>query len=105
MTGVVGGSVTNSNSDVDLDITVNIKWTFNAAIDPNQVDTTHFIVTKVSDGSVVTGSLTIDVTNKIVTFIPNGVEASTTYNAAATAIDLLSGSGATAPISVNFTTI
>lgn len=105
MTGVVGGSVTDTNSDVGVEITVNIKWTFTNAIDPEDVDALHFIVTKVSDGSVITGSLTIDGTNKIVTFIPDGVEASTTYNATATAVDLLSGTGTTSPISVDFTTI
>ena len=105
MTGVVGGSVTDGNSDVGVLITTNIKWTFTNAIDPDSVDSTHFIITKVSDGSVVAGSLTIDGTGKIVTFVPNDIEASTEYNAAATAIALLSGTGTTTPISVSFTTL
>jgi len=105
MTGVVDGPVVGTNPSVGVEITVNIKWTFTNEIDPDDVDTSHFIVTKVSDGSVINGSLTIDGTNKIVTFVPDGVEAATTYNATATAVDLLSGTGTTSPISVNFTTI
>ena len=105
MNGVQGGTVTQSNATVGVEIIKNIKWTFTDAIDPDDVDTAHFIITKVSDGSIVAGSLTIDGTNKIVTFVPNGVEAATEYSATATAIDLLSGTGTTTPITVYFTTL
>lgn len=105
MTGVEGGSVNGGNSTVDVVITTNVKWTFKNAIDPEDVNSDHFIVTKVSDGSIVPGSLTINTTNTVVTFIPNGVEAATKYRADAMSVDLLDGSGVTDPVSVEFTTI
>lgn len=105
ISGVVGGTVTNNNSDVGVSITTNIKWTFAHAIDQDDVDLIHFTVTKTSDGDVVTGTVTIDDTKKIVTFIPIDVTANTEYIATANAVRLLDGSGSTTPMSVDFTTL
>jgi hypothetical protein len=105
MTGVVGNTVTSNNSDVAVSVTINIKWTYTNAINPDDVTTTHFVITKKSTGAVVAGTLTIDDTHKIVTFVPTGVEANTTYTVTATAVDLLDASGTTTPITVDFTTI
>ncbi|BCZ46938.1 hypothetical protein psyc5s11_30050 [Clostridium gelidum] len=103
--GVVGGTVTDSNSDVGVSITTNIKWTFAKAINQDEVEHTNFMVTKVSDSSAVEGTLTIDDTKKIVTFIPNGIATNTTYAAIAEPVLLLDGSGSTTAISVKFTTL
>lgn len=103
--GVVGGTVTDTNSDVGVVITTNIKWTFAHAINQDDVTLTNFTVKKASDNSVVNGTVTIDDTEKIVTFIPIDIAASTEYTAIANAVRLLDGSGSTTPISVNFTTI
>jgi hypothetical protein len=105
MGGVVGGKVTDTNTDVGVEITTNIKWTFVKAINQDDVDTSHFLVKKKSDGSLVSGNVTIDSTKKIVTFVPISIEKSVTYTAEAKAVDLLDGSGTTTPISVDFTTI
>ncbi|WP_252236731.1 Ig-like domain-containing protein [Clostridium sp. CH2] len=105
MTGVEGGEVSDDNSDVSVKVTVNVRWTFTAAIDPDDVDVAHFIISKVSDGSIVKGSLTINGKYDVVTFIPDGIEAATKYNATAKSCDLLSGTGTTSPISVDFTTL
>ncbi|EKQ52754.1 MULTISPECIES: Ig-like domain-containing protein [unclassified Clostridium] len=105
MGGVVGGTVTNSNPDVGVEITTNIKWTFVKEINQDEVDNIHFVVKKKADGTIVDGNVTIDNTKKIVTFIPISIERSVTYTAEAKAIALLDGSGTTTPISVDFTTI
>lgn len=103
--GVIGGTVTDSNPTVGVSITSNIKWTFTNAINQDDVGLTNFTVKKKSDGSLVTGNVTIDSTKKVVTFVPTSIERSVTYTAEAKAVDLLDGSGKTTPISVDFTTI
>ncbi|PRR77693.1 hypothetical protein CLLI_22570 [Clostridium liquoris] len=102
---VDGGTVTNSNEDVSVEITSNVKWTFGKAINQDDVTANNFVVKKKSDGSVVNGNVTIDDTKKIVTFIPISIEEFVTYIAEAKAVNLLDGSGTTTPISVEFTTI
>lgn len=102
---VDGGTVTNSNEDVNVEITSNVKWTFGKAINQDDVTANNFVVKKKSDGSVVNGNVTIDDTKKIVTFIPISIEEFVTYIAEAKAVNLLDGSGTTTPISVEFTTI
>ncbi|MGY0372475.1 Ig-like domain-containing protein [Clostridium sp. JNZ J1-5] len=102
---VVGGTVTDSNSDVAVSITSSIKWTFTNAINQDDVTKTNFVVTKKSDGSVIDGNVTIDTTKKIVTFVPTSIEKGVTYVAEAKAVNLLDGTGTTTPISVEFTTI
>lgn len=102
---VDGGTVTDSNKDVGVEITSNVKWTFMEPINQDDVTSTNFIVKKKSDESVVNGNVTIDETKKIVTFIPTSIEKATIYVAEAKAVNLLDGSGTTTPISVEFTTI
>ncbi|MBM7869300.1 hypothetical protein JOC70_000769 [Clostridium pascui] len=102
---VVGGTVTDSNSDVSVSITSNIKWTFTNAINQDDVNSINFAVTKKSDGSMVSGDVTIDISKKIVTFVPTSIGIGITYIAEAKAVNLLDGSGTTTPISVEFTTI
>ncbi|WP_142415406.1 Ig-like domain-containing protein [Hathewaya massiliensis] len=102
---VPGGEVTETNSDVTVKVTTNVKWTFAKQINQDDVTATNFIVKKKSDGSTVKGSVTIDDTKKVVTFVPTGVEKGTTYTAEAKAVNLLDASGKTTPISVEFTTI
>lgn len=105
MTGVVGGTVSDSNADLDVSITTNIKWTFLAAINQDEVDNTNFVVTKKSDGTPVSGSLTIDGTKKIVTFVPTDIESGVIYTAEAKSVLLLDGSASTIALSVDFTTL
>lgn len=102
---VVGGTVTDSNTDVSVNITSNIKWIFTNAINQDDVTKTNFVVTKKSDGVVIDGNVTIDATKKIVTFVPTSIENGVTYIAEVKAVNLLDGTGTTTPISVEFTTI
>lgn len=102
---VVGGTITDSNSDVSVSITSNVKWTFTNAINQDDVNSINFAVTKKSDGSIVSGDVTIDISKKVVTFVPTSIGIGITYIAEAKAVNLLDGSGTTTPISVEFTTI
>lgn len=101
---IVGGSKGDSNPDVNVSITNKIVWTFTNAIDQNDVLSTNFSVTKKSDGTIVAGSLTIDATKKIVTFIPTSIEISTTFVAEAKSVNLLDHSAMTTALSTEFTT-
>lgn len=102
---VVGDKVTESNGDVGVEITSNVKWTFAKSINQDDVTSTNFIVKKKLDNTKVDGNVTIDDTKKIVTFIPTSIEKAITYIAEAKAVNLLDASGTTTPISVEFTTI
>lgn len=102
---VVGGKVEDSNSDVSVEITSNIKWTFSKAINQDEVTSSNFIVKKKSTNGIVQGNVTIDETKKIVTFVPASIEKSTIYVAEVKGIRLLTGNEITTPISVEFTTI
>ncbi|APC41058.1 Ig-like domain-containing protein [Clostridium estertheticum] len=102
---VVGGTVTQSNSDVGVTVTSNVKWTFVKAINQDDVTAGNFVVKKKSDSTVVTGNVTIDSTKKIVTFIPTSVEKGVVYIAEAKAVNLLDASGTTTAILVEFTTM
>lgn len=82
-----------------------VTWTFVNAINQDDVTATNFIIKNKSDGTVVTGHVTIDSTKKIVTFIPVSIASGVTYTAEAKAVNLLDGSGTTTPISVDFTTV
>lgn len=102
---IVNTTVTSSNSSVSVEIYKSVKWTFADAIDHNDVTTSNFTVMKKSDNSIVAGAVTIDSTNKIVTFVPNSLEANTIYVASAKAVDSVSGTGTTTAITTEFTTI
>ncbi|WP_053071120.1 Ig-like domain-containing protein [Clostridium botulinum] len=97
-----GGSKKESNKDVDVLITNNIKWTFKEAINQDDVTKENFTVKK-KEGQVVNGNLTVDEAKKIVTFTPTSIEKGA-YTAEAKAINKLDGSGQTESISVEFTT-
>jgi hypothetical protein len=105
MTGVVGGTVTNNNTDVGVSISTNVTWTFAHAINQDDVTSDNFKVYRTSDNSIVSGNLTIDDTKKIVTFIPTSIESGIAYTAEAKAVDLLDGSATTTALTVNFTTL
>jgi hypothetical protein len=102
---VVGGTVTSNNSSVGVSITTNIKWTFTNAINQDDVTAANFFVKKQVDNSLVPGSLTIDTTKTIVTFIPSSIQMGTTYVAEALAVQLLDGSGTTTALSTEFSTV
>lgn len=103
--GVEDGVVTDINTDVAVEITNRVVWTFNEAINQDEVTKENFTVIKKSDGSVVDGNVTIDSTNKIVTFVPTALEVNTTYVATAKAVNKLDGSGTTIALSTEFKTI
>lgn len=82
-----------------------VVWTFTNAIDDVDATVTNFKVYKKSDGSAVTGNVTIDSTKKIVTFVPTSISAGVTYTAEALAIRSAgSFTPDTTPITVDFTT-
>lgn len=87
-TGSAPGALTVTTSPADGGASVavdsNITWTFSNAISPSDVSAANFTVTK-SDGTAVTGTLSIDSTRKIVSFDPtSNLDASSTYIAIAT---------------------
>ncbi|NMM62359.1 hypothetical protein HBE96_06585 [Clostridium sp. P21] len=83
-----------------------VTWTFTNAINDADATVTNFKVTKKSDGTAISGNVTIDTTKKIVTFVPTSIAAGVTYTAQALAIRSAGSSTAdTIPISVDFTTI
>lgn len=100
-----GGAVTTQNSDVILEVTSNIKWKFEEAINQDDVINKNFIVKKKESNEEVLGNLTIDSTKKIVTFVPISIEKGVTYLAEGHKVRKLSGNGETQFISVEFTTI
>ncbi|WP_123053149.1 Ig-like domain-containing protein [Clostridium sp. JN-1] len=81
-----------------------VTWTFADAVNDADVTAANFKVTKKSDGSVVTGNVTMDTTKKIITFIPTSIAAGVTYEATANAVRKADGSGNTTAITVEFTT-
>lgn len=79
-------TVTTSPADGGASVAVDsiITWTFSNAISPSDVSAANFTVTK-SDGTAVTGALSIDSTKKVVSFDPtSNLDASSTYIAIAT---------------------
>ncbi|MCD3279837.1 Ig-like domain-containing protein, partial [Clostridium botulinum] len=99
---IEGGSKSESNKDVDVVVTNNVKWTFKEAINQDDVTKENFIVKK-KNGEKIQGNVTIDETKKIVTFVPTSIEKSSTYIAEAKAINK-QDSGKTEAISVEFST-
>lgn len=81
-----------------------ITWTFADAVNDADVTSANFKVTKKSDGSVVTGNVTMDTTKKIITFVPTGISAGVTYEATAASIRKADNSGNTTAVTVEFTT-
>lgn len=82
----ITATVDPTNGETAIVVSSNIVWTFDTAIDPNKATTDYFKVLKASDSSNVAGAVTIDGTNKIVTFNPTSdLTAATMYTAKALA--------------------
>ncbi|MEY7998605.1 hypothetical protein AB8U03_00065 [Clostridium sp. Mt-5] len=81
-----------------------VTWTFADAVNDADVTAINFKVTKKSDGSIVSGNVTMDTTKKIITFIPTGIVAGITYEATAASIRKADSSGNTTAVTVEFTT-
>jgi len=103
--GVEGGTVEDTNTDVGVEITNRVVWTFTEAINQDDVTKTNFSVKRKSDNSLVDGNVTIDTTKKIITFIPNSLAIDTTYIAEAKAVNKLDESGTTTALSTEFKTV
>lgn len=101
---IKGGKKTEKNKDVEIEITTNVKWTFNDQINQDEVTKDNFIIKKKGTSETIDGDLTIDDTKKVVTFVPKSIEKSNTYIAESKAIDKLDNSGKVEAISVEFTT-
>lgn len=72
-----------ADSGSGIVVSSNMTWTYNNAIDPDFATNDYFTVTK-ADGTVVAGEVSIDATNKIVTFNPDSnLGSSTVYIAIA----------------------
>ncbi|MBU3205128.1 Ig-like domain-containing protein [Clostridium algidicarnis] len=103
--GVDGGKVEDTNTDVGVEITNRVIWTFKEAINQDEVTKTNFSVKRKSDNSIIDGNVTIDTTKKIVTFIPTSLSVDTTYIAEAKAVNKLDASGTTTALSTEFKAI
>ncbi|MBU3208522.1 Ig-like domain-containing protein [Clostridium algidicarnis] len=103
--GVDGGKVEDTNTDVGVEITNRVIWTFKEAINQDEVTKTNFSVKRKSDNSIIDGNVTIDTTKKIVTFIPTSLSVDTTYIAEAKAVNKLDTSGTTTALSTEFKAI
>lgn len=103
--GVEGGTITDSNLEVGVNITNRIVWTFKEAINQDDVTSVNFNIKKKTDNTTVIGNVTIDATKKIVTFIPNTLEVGMIYIAEAKAVNKLDGSGTTTALSTEFKTV
>ncbi len=82
-----------------------VTWTFLDAINTDDAVAANFIVTKNSDGSVLSGNVTIDGTGKIVTFVPTTISHATTYTAKSLPVRKADASGNTTATTTVFTTI
>ncbi|WP_315114550.1 Ig-like domain-containing protein [uncultured Clostridium sp.] len=103
--GVEGDKVEDSNTDVGVAITNRVIWTFKEQINQDDVTKDNFTIKRKSDNSVVQGSITIDTTKKIVTFVPTSLTIDTVYIAEAKAVNKLDTSGKTTALSTEFKTI
>ncbi|OAA93005.1 Ig-like domain-containing protein [Clostridium coskatii] len=81
-----------------------VTWIFADAVNDADVTAANFKVTKKSDGSVVSGSVTMDTAKKVITFVPTSIVAGVTYEATASAIRKADGTGNTTAVTVEFTT-
>lgn len=68
------------NEAVDVVVSANMTWTFSLAIVPSCMTSANFFVFKESDGSLVSGALSIGTSNTVVTFNPtSNLTAATEY--------------------------
>lgn len=78
-------TVVPADAATGVAVGANIVWTFSEAIQDSLVTEANFFVTKVSDGSLVAGALTINEAKTVVTFDPTAnLTAATAYIAIAT---------------------
>jgi hypothetical protein len=82
-----------------------VTWTFPEAVNDADVTTTNFKVTRKSDGTAVSGNVTMDTAKKVITFVPLSIAAGVTYEATAASIRKADGSGDTTAVTVEFSTI
>ncbi|NTW04534.1 MAG: phage tail protein [Peptococcaceae bacterium] len=78
-----------------------VTWTYNNAIDTSAVNDSHFFVMKA--GVNVTGTLAIDATKKIVTFVPGTAMSGAHIAVASKAVRDIYGQTAAANLFTNFT--
>lgn len=99
-------TVVPTNNTTAVVVGANVVWTFNEAIRPSDVTAANFIVQKADGSGAVVGSLTIDNTNKIVTFDPtSNLTAATAYLALVTVgVKDRAGNALAAPFITKFTT-
>lgn len=81
-----------------------VTWTFPDAVNDADVTAANFKVTKKSDGTAVSGNVTMDTAKKIITFVPTSIAAGVTYEAIAESVRKADGSGNTTAVTVEFTT-
>lgn len=86
--------------------TTTVAWTFSEAIQAALVNDTNFFVTKVTDGSLVAGTLSVNGPGTVVTFTPTAsLSAATQYIATATkAVKDIAGNALAATSDTHFTT-
>lgn len=100
----VDGVVTDKNDDVEVKITDRIVWTFKNQINQDDVIPDNFIIKNKNTQAIIQGNITIDITKKIVTYVPLGLLGGTAYTAEAKAVRVLGTSDTTIPIVVDFVT-
>lgn len=98
-------TTTPANNATAVAVSTKPKWTFDKAIQASSVTAANFTIMK-GDGSIVSGSLGIDVDQKVVTFTPAAnLTAATDYlMLASVGIKDLSGNALAAPSVSKFTT-
>lgn len=82
-----------------------ITWTYANAINQDDATITNFKLVNKANSANIAGTVTIDDTKKIVTFVPTIMAKGTTYIASAASVRKLDESGNTVAISTEFTTV
>ncbi|PJI07043.1 MULTISPECIES: hypothetical protein [Clostridium] len=97
-------TASGSTPGVSIGTDYKVTWTYLSAVDNDDITVNNFKITRLSDGSIVAGNVTVDSTGKIVTFVPTSIENGVTYSAVAAAIRKVGSSDKTTPVSTVFTT-
>lgn len=99
-------SVSPADTDINVAVDANVVWTFNEAINSDKVVSANFFIMNASDGSLVSGALSIDAAKKVVTFNPTeSLGTSTAYIAICTSnVTDAAGNELAANSITNFTT-
>jgi phi13 family phage major tail protein len=78
-------TVVPADAAATVAVGTSVAWTFSKAVKTSAVNAGNFVVIKASDGSAVSGTLSLDTTGKIITFAPSeSLSASTAYIAIVT---------------------